>query len=101
MARSKASYKAAAKKAAATRRAKNAKPKKAVKRKTIPKRSYKTATRPAGGCTSKWGRYRYPKGKVINGKKVGGMFKTNKAPKGKRPTGRRESALCPDTRTVR
>lgn len=99
--RSKASYKAAAKKAAATRKRNASKKKGGTKKGQVRKtarRAYKPVSRPKGGCTSRWSRYRWPKGKVINGKKVGGTFKTNK---GKRPTGRRESALCPDTRTVR
>ena len=80
--RSKASYKAAAKKAAATRKRNAAAKKKraSAKRKTAPRRKVN------------------PKGTVLNGKKVGGRFKTNK---GRSPTGRRERALCPDTRTVR
>jgi hypothetical protein len=98
--RSKASYKAAAKKAAATRKRNAAAKKKraSAKRKTAPRRKVKAFSRPKGGCSSTWTRYRYPKGTVLNGKKVGGRFKTNK---GRSPTGRRERALCPDTRTVR
>ena len=100
--RSKASYKAAARKAAATRKRnaagkkKRSQAKAKARAKSRPKP--KPFSRPKGGCSSTWTRYRYPKGTVINGKKVGGRFKTNK---GRRPTGRRERALCPDTRTVR
>lgn len=103
--RSKASYKAAAKKAAATKKRNAAGKKKkaqaAYKKRKPTKRSTKkvsTAGRRKGACTSTWTRIRWPKGKVINGKKVGGTFKTNK---GKAPTGRKERAHCPDTRTVR